>query len=97
MKITNTKPCPRNNRPKTLFRELSEGYECLDASRPWLVYWILHSLELLGEPITPKEKSEFSSFLARCQNPTGGFGGGPGQVSHLAPTYAAVNALAISK
>ncbi len=26
---------------------LSFGYECLDASRPWLVYWILHALELL--------------------------------------------------
>lgn len=34
-------------------------------------------------------------FLARCQSPTGGFGGGPGQHSHLAPTYAAVNALCI--
>lgn len=34
-------------------------------------------------------------FLARCQNPTGGFGGGPGQHAHLAPTYAAVNALCI--
>ena len=34
-------------------------------------------------------------FLGQCQNPTGGFGGGPGQISHLAPTYAAVNALCI--
>lgn len=34
-------------------------------------------------------------FLARCQSPTGGFGGGPGQHAHLAPTYAAVNALCI--
>lgn len=34
------------------------------------------------------------SFLLRCQNASGGFGGGPGQLSHLAPTYAAVNALA---
>ena len=25
--------------------------QCLDASRPWLCYWILHSLELLDEPI----------------------------------------------
>ena len=31
--------------------------------------------------------------MNRCQNPTGGFGGGPGQISHLATTYAAVNAL----
>ena len=29
--------------------ELSEGYKCLDASRLWLEYWILHSLEMLGE------------------------------------------------
>jgi protein farnesyltransferase subunit beta len=28
-----------------------------------------------------------------CQNQTGGFGGGPGQISHLATTYAAINAL----
>ena len=35
----------------------------------------------------------FSTF--RCQNKSGGFGGGPGQISHLAPTYAAVNALSI--
>lgn len=34
-------------------------------------------------------------FLTRCQSPTGGFGGGPGQHAHLAPTYAAVNALCI--
>lgn len=34
-------------------------------------------------------------FLSRCQTPTGGFAGGPGQHAHLAPTYAAVNALCI--
>lgn len=32
-------------------------------------------------------------FLSRCQNKTGGFGGGPSQLSHLAPTYAAINAI----
>lgn len=31
--------------------------------------------------------------MGRCQSETGGFGGGPGQQAHLAPTYAAVNAL----
>uniref|UniRef100_A0AAR5QH13 Protein farnesyltransferase subunit beta n=1 Tax=Dendroctonus ponderosae TaxID=77166 RepID=A0AAR5QH13_DENPD len=31
----------------------------------------------------------------RCQSPSGGFAGGPGQCPHLAPTYAAVNALVI--
>ncbi|XP_078089523.1 protein farnesyltransferase subunit beta [Mustelus asterias] len=76
-------------------RHLSESYSCLDASRPWLCYWILHSLELLGEPIDDCMASDICQFLTRCQSPKGGFGGGPGQEPHLAPTYAAVNALCI--
>jgi len=75
--------------------ELSQGYECLDASRPWLVYWLLHSLELLEETITEEEKEDIVAFLSLCQDPCGGFAGGPGQLAHLAPTYAAVNALCI--
>ncbi|XP_029454753.1 protein farnesyltransferase subunit beta-like isoform X2 [Rhinatrema bivittatum] len=74
-------------------RHLSDAYECLDASRPWLCYWILHSLELLDEPVPESVASDVCQFLARCQGPGGGFGGGPGQHPHLAPTYAAVNAL----
>lgn len=31
----------------------------------------------------------------RCQNTGGGYGGGPLQYSHLAPTYASINALVI--
>uniref|UniRef100_A0A6Q2X0Q3 Protein farnesyltransferase subunit beta n=1 Tax=Esox lucius TaxID=8010 RepID=A0A6Q2X0Q3_ESOLU len=76
-------------------RHLSDSYECLDASRPWLCYWILHSLELLEEPVPSSIASDVCQFLARCQTPTGGFAGGPGQHAHLAPTYAAVNALCI--
>ena len=47
--------------------ELSQGYECLDASRPWLVYWLLHSLELLEETITEEEKDDIVAFLSLCQ------------------------------
>ncbi|XP_025151134.3 protein farnesyltransferase subunit beta isoform X3 [Bubalus bubalis] len=68
---------------------------CLDASRPWLCYWILHSLELLDEPIPQMVATDVCQFLELCQSPEGGFGGGPGQYPHLAPTYAAVNALCI--
>uniref|UniRef100_A0A3B3TWD9 Protein farnesyltransferase subunit beta n=1 Tax=Poecilia latipinna TaxID=48699 RepID=A0A3B3TWD9_9TELE len=68
---------------------------CLDASRPWLCFWILHSLELLEESIPSAITSEVCQFLDLCQSPTGGFAGGPGQHAHLAPTYAAVNALCI--
>ncbi|KAH0949090.1 hypothetical protein HN011_006220 [Eciton burchellii] len=72
---------------------LKETYECLDSSRPWLCFWILHSLALLGERLSDEENSKVISFLAKCQSPMGGFGGGPGQFAHLASTYAAVNAL----
>ncbi len=33
------------------------------------------------------------SFLRSCQAASGGFGGGPSQLPHLAPTYAATAAL----
>jgi protein farnesyltransferase subunit beta len=74
---------------------LGEGYSSLDASRTWLVFWILHSLEILNFSIPNDIRKRGIDFLRRCQNPTGGFGGGPGQLSHLAPTYSAVSALMI--
>ena len=70
-------------------------FQCLDASRPWLVYWAVHALELMNTKLDPEEADDVVDFLRRCQSPEGGFGGGPGQIAHLAPTYAAVNALCI--
>lgn len=72
---------------------LPESYECLDASRPWLCYWILHALSLLGHRVSDELGDRVVQFLAKCQSASGGFGGGPGQLPHLASTYAAVNAL----
>ncbi len=59
---------------------LPGAFHCLDASRPWLVYWILHSMELLGQKPEETTRNAVRDFLKRCQNPGGGFGGGPGQV-----------------
>ncbi|RIA94482.1 terpenoid cyclases/protein prenyltransferase alpha-alpha toroid [Glomus cerebriforme] len=67
----------------------------LDASKPWLCYWMLHSLDLLGDDITQNLVKRGISTISKLQNPAGGFGGGPGQISHAAVTYAAINALAI--
>ncbi|XP_012283379.1 protein farnesyltransferase subunit beta isoform X2 [Orussus abietinus] len=75
--------------------QLNEQYQCLDCSRPWLCYWILHTLQILGEDLQNPKYSKVVGFLAKCQSPDGGFGGGPGQYPHLASTYAAVNALCI--
>eukprot|EP00040_Diaphanoeca_grandis_P044554 m.12730 g.12730 ORF g.12730 m.12730 type:complete len:399 (-) comp9419_c0_seq1:95-1291(-) len=74
---------------------MPQSFTCLDASRPWLVYWIIHSLDLLGVQLSSEEQSSCLTLLSRCQSPEGGFAGGPGQLAHLAPTYAAVNSLAI--
>merc|ERR1719334_442996 len=54
-------------------KNLSEGYECLDASRPWICYWILHALKLLGEAVDGGTADDVADFLGRCQNPEGGF------------------------
>ena len=57
-------------------RHLSVNFECLDASRPWLCYWILHSMALLDYPIPDDVARDVVGFLSKCQSPTGGFGGG---------------------
>eukprot|EP00064_Thunnus_orientalis_P001298 superscaffoldBa00000088_g1300 len=56
-------------------RHLSDAYECLDASRPWLCFWILHSLELLEEPIPAAVASEekLLDFLWSVKQPDGSF------------------------
>ncbi|CAG9467296.1 unnamed protein product [Pedinophyceae sp. YPF-701] len=89
-------------------KPLRAGFIALDASRTWIAYWNIHSLALLGRPLPPPPKSAgpervaqgptatreaLISFLASCQSPRGGFGGGPGQLPHLATTYAAIAAL----
>lgn len=61
--------------------------QALDASRPWLCYWILHSMNLLNIKVSKREALNIIKFLSKCQNEdTGGFGGGPAQFSHLAGT-----------
>lgn len=78
-------------------KTLPGGFSSLDASRTWIAFWVLHSLELLGilDSIMPLTEDRFVQFFIFCQSPSGGFGGGPGQLAHLAPSYAAVMSLAI--
>ncbi|XP_042468575.1 protein farnesyltransferase subunit beta isoform X1 [Zingiber officinale] len=72
---------------------LGPSYNVLDANRPWLCYWIMHSIALLGESLDLELEENVVEFLFRCQDKNGGYGGGPGQMPHLATTYAAVNTL----
>ncbi|KEH24844.1 Protein farnesyltransferase subunit beta [Medicago truncatula] len=74
-------------------RHLGSAFSVLDANRPWLCYWIIHAIALLGETIDDDLEDNTVDFLNRCQDPNGGFAGGPGQMPHLATTYASVNTL----
>ncbi|KAL0079472.1 terpenoid cyclases/protein prenyltransferase alpha-alpha toroid [Phycomyces blakesleeanus] len=75
--------------------QLSQWMVGLDASKPWIVYWILHSLDLLEEKLSSSTIERALSSFAKWQSPTGGFGGGSDQLAHLATTYGSINALAI--
>lgn len=73
---------------------LPSAYVGADPSRPWIFYWCLNALSLLGEDIEPY-RAKLIETVRPIQNETGGFGGGFGQASHLATTYAVVLSLAL--
>lgn len=75
-------------------KKLPAPYVAADASRPWMFYWVLAGLSTLGEDVSPYRESLIST-VRPIQNVSGGFGGGNGQMSHLAPTYGIVLALAM--
>jgi protein farnesyltransferase subunit beta len=75
-------------------RRLPAAYVAADASRPWYFYWVLCALGALGEDVTSYRKALIST-VRPMQNASGGFGSGHLQMSHLAPTYAIVCALAM--
>ncbi|KAH9809845.1 terpenoid cyclases/protein prenyltransferase alpha-alpha toroid [Melampsora americana] len=66
----------------------------LDASRPWLMYWILNSFSILNLGLNPTDRQRAIDTILSFQHPHGGFGGGPGQLPHLAPTYSSISTLA---
>lgn len=76
-------------------RFLATCYECLDASRCWIVYWIMQSAHILNFKFSQDVLQDVIHFLKKCQYVGGGFGGGPNQIPHLAPTYAAVLSLCL--
>ena len=75
-------------------RKLPAPFVAADASRPWMFYWALASLSTMGEDIS-QYREKIISTCRPIQNATGGFGGGNGQMSHLAPTYAITLALSM--
>ncbi|EFN50919.1 hypothetical protein CHLNCDRAFT_28585 [Chlorella variabilis] len=79
--------------------QLPSGFISLDASRTWICYWVTHRCRpaLLGGPVPQApDRDSIIAFIASCQHPEGGFGGGPYQLAHLAPTYAATVCLQLA-
>ncbi|KXJ86290.1 terpenoid cyclases/protein prenyltransferase alpha-alpha toroid [Microdochium bolleyi] len=74
--------------------KLPGAYMTADASRPWIFYWCLNGLRLLDQDVSPF-REKLVDTARSMQNESGGFGGGFGQRSHLATTYALVLALAL--
>lgn len=79
---------------KGLTKELPQHFDKCVPGQTWLVFWITHSLTLLEQQqVVVSAKDDIIEFMRECSHPEGGYGGGPGQIAHLATTYAAVNAL----
>ncbi|TMW57612.1 hypothetical protein Poli38472_003537 [Pythium oligandrum] len=100
--FTNTSLEPRLMREKHvsyLTRSLprfAAGFVSLDASRPWIAYWILHSLELLDAMPDQETIDRTVDTIKHFWNEdSGGFGGGPMQLGHTATTYASCLTLAL--
>ncbi|CED83709.1 Beta subunit of farnesyltransferase [Phaffia rhodozyma] len=91
-------PLAKQNHVQFLARNLfglPAAYVSLDASRPWMVYWILHSFDILGIALDEVTRERGVNTILACQHPSGGFGGNISQAPHLLPTYASVCSLAI--
>lgn len=68
----------------------------LDASQPWMLYWVANSLKVMAKDwLTDDVKRKIVDKLFAISPLGGPFGGGLGQLSHLASTYAAINALSL--
>ena len=69
-------------------------FQAMDASRPWILYWGLAGLSHLDHDVSKFQSGAIQTFTP-LQNATGGFGGGHGQTSHCAASYAATLSLAM--
>lgn len=96
----------RPDKPLLLYREkhiswLMRSLQCLprssdafDALQGWAAFWIVHSLDVLGASIPLPIASLLCEHLASFKDPIGGgYGGGPGQSSHLASTFSVIMAM----
>ncbi|GME47222.1 protein farnesyltransferase subunit beta [Neofusicoccum parvum] len=69
-------------------------FVAMDASRPWIPYWSLFAISILGEDPSGYREGAVEMYRP-LQHLSGGFGGGHGQSPHVICSYASVLALII--
>ncbi|GAB66743.1 farnesyltransferase beta subunit, partial [Plasmodium cynomolgi strain B] len=72
----------------------------LEASKPWIFYWCIHTIYILHNDLEIEQKLGKTTFgyikqcvfvyLNKIKNENGALGGGLNQYTHIATTYAAV-------
>ncbi|KAF1991857.1 terpenoid cyclases/Protein prenyltransferase [Aulographum hederae CBS 113979] len=72
--------------------DLEPDFVSLDAGRPWIVYWSISGLGMLGYDMK-QFKDGVVANVEQCQHPEGGIAGGFGHAAHLATTYATLLSL----
>lgn len=83
---------------------LPEGFTKLDASQPWITYWLMNSAILLRTGgLTEAEIRNaciklptFFNYETESDNKIGSFSGGYAQIPHLAASYAAILSYALT-
>ncbi|CCK68240.1 protein farnesyltransferase KNAG_0A05770 [Huiozyma naganishii CBS 8797] len=83
-----------------LAQPLPPQMTALDASQPWMLYWVANSLaslneEWLNDDVKIMMAKKLNVIGSSKTEKMGPFGGGIGQMPHIAGTYASINALAL--
>lgn len=75
---------------------LPSGFKSLNASQPWLLYWIGNAFKTMNPTWLTNDYQKRILDKLWYISPTGGpFSGGKHQLPHLAATYAAINSIAL--
>lgn len=81
-------------------RKLPSGYAVLEATHPWMVFWLLNAYNLIVDKLNDKPAVELiNEKIKTCivNKGLGGIAGGKNQVGHVAATYAAVLTMVSTK
>lgn len=78
-----------------LHRDLPAGFCKLDASHPWMIFWLINATVVLGGTVDDATRQQATAALVSYIQEDGGMAGGYGQLSHLASTYAGLMAMAL--